>query len=282
MLRQLAQERDGVGFVVLDTDLRLLHAQRTHQDRRTDHQLLALFEHRAMIGGKVRFALHSVDNQEFGFLTGRYRQLHVRGEGRTAHADDAGRLDPVENLFGFERAFAHQIGRKIDFRHPLVAFALDRNHHLTHPLPVGLQVDGRHRARNRSVDVGRHETRGFGDQLPREHLVAFGDLRHGRRADMLCQRNPHFVGQREALDGHGPRQFVIRRMNTADGKCLHITLSCLIIHSSGTRRPQISPARVSRRRPERPSVRAAAAPCPPPVGHSLTHLRHSLHFNGSM
>ena len=149
-----------------------------------------------MIGGKVRFALHSVDNQKFGFLTGRYRQLHVRGEGRTAHADDAGRLDPVENLFGFERAFAHQIGRKIDFRHPLVAFALDRNHHLTHPLPVGLQVDGRYRARNRSVDVGRHETRGFGDQLPREHLVAFGDLRHGRRADMLSQRNPHFVGQR--------------------------------------------------------------------------------------
>lgn len=29
---------------------------------------------------------------------------------------------------------------------------------------------------------------------PASTLVAFGDLRYGRRADMLCQRNPHFVG----------------------------------------------------------------------------------------
>ena len=122
---------DGVGLVVLDTDIGFLYADGFHQDGDADEQFLSVFEHRAVVRRKVGLALHAVDDERFGLLSGRYRQLHVRGERRTAHADDAGILDLGDDLGSRERALLDQRFGTVNAFGPLVAFALDRNHHLT-------------------------------------------------------------------------------------------------------------------------------------------------------
>ena len=149
--------RYGVGFVVFDADVSLLHGDRLHQDRHAHEQFLAVFEHRTVVGGQVRLALHAVDNQGFGLSSGRNREFHMRGERRTAHADDTGVLDPGDDLRGRKRALADKRLRTVDAFGPLVALAFDRNHHLAQPLTVGNGVDSRHRSRNRGVDIGRHK-----------------------------------------------------------------------------------------------------------------------------
>ena len=221
-LGQTAQVRNGVGFVVLDPDIGFLHGDGLHQDRHAHEQLLTVLQHRTVVGRKVRLALYTVDNQRFGLFTGRNREFHVRGERRAAHADDAGVLDPGDDLLCRERALPDDRLRAVDPLGPVVALALDRNHHLAQPLPVGHHVHGRYRPRNRGVNVGRHKAARLGDELPRHDLVALGDLGHGGGADVLCERDRHHVGQRKHLDRFGAAQFIFRRMDSAYWKCLHI------------------------------------------------------------
>ena len=221
-LGQTAQVRNGVGFVVLDPDIGFLHGDGLHQDRHAHEQLLTVLQHRTVVGRKVRLALYTVDNQRFGLFPGRNREFHVRGERRAAHADDAGVLDPGDDLLCRERTLADDRLRAVDSLGPVVALALDRNHHLAQPLPVGHHVHGRYRPRNRGVNVGRHKAARLGDELPRHDLVALGDLGHGGGADVLCERDRHHVGQRKHLDRFGAAQFIFRRMDSAYWKCLHI------------------------------------------------------------
>ena len=103
-----------------------------------------------------------------GLLPGRNREFHVRGERRSAHADDAGVLDLGDDLLRREGADLHQRLRAVDALGPVVALALDRDHHLAQALAVGNHIHGRDRSRNRGVNVRRHEAAGFGDELPRQ------------------------------------------------------------------------------------------------------------------
>ena len=214
--------RDGVGFVVLDADIGFLHAHGLHQDRHADHQLLAVLQHRAMVRSEIGFALHAVDDDALGLLTGRHRELHVRRERRSAHADDTGILDLGDDLLRREGADLHQRLRAVDALGPLVALALDRDHHLAQALAVGNHIHGRDRSRHRGVNVRRHEAAGFGDELSRQHLVALGDLGHGGSPDVLREGNRHHLGQRQNLDRFGAAQLIFRRMDSAHWKCLHI------------------------------------------------------------
>ena len=151
----------------------------------------------------------------------------MRGEGGAAHADDAGLLDAGDDLLRREAALLDERFGAVDTLGPVVALTLDGDHHLAQALTVGHQVDGRHRTRNRGVDVCRHEAAGFGDELPREDLVALGDLGNGRSSDVLREGNRHHLGQRKHLDGLGAAQFVCRRMDSAYWKCLHISANVI-------------------------------------------------------
>ena len=213
--------RDRVGFVVLDADIGFPDAHGLHQNRDADDQFLAVLQHRAVVRRKIGFALHAVDDDALGLLSGRNREFHVRGERRSAHADDAGVLDLGDDLLRREGADLHQRLRTVDALGPVVALALDGDHHLAQALAVDDHIDSRHRTRNRGVDVRRHETAGFGDELAREHPIAFGDLGHRRGADVLCEGNRHHIGQRQHLDRFGAAQLIFRRMDSAHWKCSH-------------------------------------------------------------
>ena len=246
-----------------------------------------------MVGRQVRFALDTINNQVLDLFPGRHRQFDLRGERRTAHTDDTRLLDPGKNLRSRKRTFAHELLRSVDPFGPFIPLATDRNHHLADSLPVGQHIHPRHGARHGRMDIGRHETGGFGDQLSHLHLVALGHLRNRRRTDMLRQRNIHHIGQRQYLDGLRPTQLVIRRMYSASRKCLHSV--CFRFYRSDqdsvfsvffSSEAGFSPAADvcfdagaalgSLGSGSIPTRRMA------PVGHSFTHLRQSLHFQESM
>ena len=189
------------------------------QQGRSHDDLLAFFEHRALIGSQVRFALAAVDDQHLAGLPGRRAQFHVRGKGRSAEADDTAQADLFKDCLSIRRDVRHQVGGKVDALHPLVP--LDGDLHAGSRLSgeVLADTDRLDGTGNGGMDECGNESAGFGDHLAGLHFVAGGDDRLGRCADMLREGNVYGGRKRNRLDCSVPGEFRVVRMDAADGKC---------------------------------------------------------------
>ena len=108
-----------------------------------------MLDHQTVVGGQVRLALGSVDNQEFGLLSRRGRQLdmgregsNMGREGSTAQTHYAAIGDSLYNLGMTEGYLTHNIGCAVDALLPLVS--LHVYHHVHHGVAgqVGVWLDG--------------------------------------------------------------------------------------------------------------------------------------------
>ena len=123
----LAHQGDGVGLVVLDTDISLGHVDGTHEERYAHEDLFGLLEHELMVGSEVGLTLYGIDDDALGLGTGRRSQLHVCGEAGATHTYDTGILDLGYDLGRLEGALGHEFFAAVDALFPLVADDVDED-----------------------------------------------------------------------------------------------------------------------------------------------------------
>ena len=79
---------DRVGLVVLYAYVSLVDSKSQGQNVGSDEHFGSPLQHDAMVRRQERFAFHSVDDQKFGFFPYGDRELDMRGESGSPHADD--------------------------------------------------------------------------------------------------------------------------------------------------------------------------------------------------
>ena len=209
---------DGLGLVVLDANHRLVHMQHLLQDGGTHHHLLALFQEGTEVGGKVRLALATVDDEHFAGLARRRGQFYMRREGGTAQAHDTGQADFLQHGLVVVIKGGHQGVGRIDALHPLVPLDGNLNANLRIAGQVFARPDGLHRTRHGRMDERRYEPAGFGHRLSHLHLVA--DRHEGlrRRTDVLGHADIHGRRKRQRFNRTAAGNLRILRMHTANRK----------------------------------------------------------------
>jgi hypothetical protein len=90
--------RDRIGLVALDADHRPLHPQDVHHDAQAQVHPLGVFDHGAVIGGEVGFALATIQHHRVQRLILGGRELDVCWKGGAAQAHDPGMLDGLDDL----------------------------------------------------------------------------------------------------------------------------------------------------------------------------------------
>ena len=148
-----------------------------------------------MVGSQIRFAFHTVDNQEVSLLAVGNRQFDVSGERCAAHTHNASVFNLADDVFGVVFDFGHKRVRAVDGLEPFVAFNVDIDGGFLESSHVNGQIHLRHRSRNRRVDVGRNKAVGLANQLAHFHLVALLNNGVGGRANVLRQRYHGRFGQ---------------------------------------------------------------------------------------
>ncbi len=221
---QFLEQRDSVFFVCLYADNGAFNLQGTHQQRDANENFVAVFHHQLMVASEVRFALHCVHYQHFGFVARRWHQLDMRWEASAAQAHNASIFYLVDDLLRLEFANAIDVVGAIDIFRPTVAIAfsidVDCRHGLSPRIDGG--IDFRHHARNWRMHIGRHKTAALRNELSHFHAIAFGNDGLRWCANMLTERHDGLFWQRHALNGNASRNFVIVWVNTTHSKCLHI------------------------------------------------------------
>ena len=188
---ELLHQLDGVGLVALNADHGAANIDGLHEDLHPDDDFFALGEHQRVVRREVRLALHGVHDQYLGLAARGRRQLDLRGEGGTAHTDDASGGDLAYDLFGRQCAVADERLTAVDRLLPLVALHIDIDGRLRQPCGVEHRVDLGYRARHGRVYVGRNEPCGLADQRPDFHFIALGHHRLSWCTDVLPERYDH-------------------------------------------------------------------------------------------
>ena len=101
-VRQLGHVLDGIFLVVLDADDSTVHTKGTFENLDTDDDLFAMLHHELVVTGEVRFALYAVDDEHFGFLTRRGKELDVCRETSATETYDTCSRDLVDDGFGLK------------------------------------------------------------------------------------------------------------------------------------------------------------------------------------
>ena len=102
---------DAVLLVVLHADDHLVHAEHLGKIHAAADDLLGALQHGAVVAGDVGLALGAVDDDGV-HLADAAGDLHVSGEGRAAHTDDAGVLDDLHHFLNRQRV---GVGGSLDF-----------------------------------------------------------------------------------------------------------------------------------------------------------------------
>ena len=105
---------DGVRLVALHADDGARHAEGVHHDAHAEVHALRVLHHAAVVGGEVRLALGTVDDDGVDRGARRRLELHVRRECRAAEPDDA-------DLLALELMELHGRGR---YRPALMTFTV--------------------------------------------------------------------------------------------------------------------------------------------------------------
>ena len=256
--RKLPKRPDGFRLVVLYADHYSFRPESTGQNPDTRQQLLAAFEHHPVVIRQVRFALHSIDNEELRLPTVRNGKLHLSRKGSPTHAYDSRSPHFGDYLLRRKSAFAYYPVARIDALHPFVRLRLYRHARPTQARRVEIAVDGRDRSRDRGMYVARNESGTPAYQLPRTYPFALRHHRFGGGSDVLRQRYRHRLRKGHGLDGAVPTYLTVRRMNTAYGKCFQHTRrisNSLIFHAVPALSPPRPAARTTGRRQPPLSVR---------------------------
>jgi len=174
---------DRVRLVRLDADVSLFNAEDSHQDFESVYDLLRPFEHQAMVGSEIGFALGAVEDHDVdGFFLGR-TELHVGRERGPSHADDASLQN---DLLEFLRRQQCVVGIFLESSHPLVlAVAFNDNSRKVHPERMRKIPERDHLARDRGMDRRRDKSGGFTDLFSLFHFLSDHNECFGWRSEML-------------------------------------------------------------------------------------------------
>ena len=208
-----AQHRDGLRFIVFDTNQHFPRLQNVRQDADAFHHLSGAILHQTIVGGDIRLALGGVDNQRLDVIA-TAAQLDAGREARAAQPGDAELMNTLDKRFA---ALAAVIAPAVTFN-PAV-FAVGFNDH------AQLRQRGRmsHRMRgNRYHFTGgggvhrQHTSTAKGQRLTAKNRIAFFHAQLALSANMLLERHDvtrrqRNLTQRRAV-GLG---FHLWRMNTA-------------------------------------------------------------------
>ena len=185
---------NGIRLVLLDADKDAVDFQDFRGNGCSDQRGLAPVQHETMVGGQIRLALGSVDDEGVDVLFRRRREFDVSRKRRAAHSDDS----------GVEDAFLEQlpvgvlpVRYGIESGAPFILTVGDDLHRLFrragHP-------DDFHHISDRSAGGGvqrnRNESAGFRNALSFFDRIAFFHTERRRRADALTDRDNVFFKQR--------------------------------------------------------------------------------------
>ena len=222
--RFLRQKGDSVRFVVLDADITFVHTYRLHDQIHSHQDFVRLFQQQPMVCCQVRFALHGVDDNAFGFCPFGGSQFHMAGECGTAHTDNTGRFHLVHDVFSRQLrplAQCHQIGGPIDRLDPFIPLHVYKDGRTAVAAGIDNRIYLAHFSGHRGVDGNRHEAVCLGQHHAYFHFISFGYDRFGRCADMLIKRKDSLFGQSGPADGRSGGKFVFRWMNSTYLKRFH-------------------------------------------------------------
>ena len=208
-----------------------INAEGTFEDLDTDDDLFAMLQHQLMVTGQVGFALYTVDDQHFCFLTRRRQQFDMCRETSATESYDTGSSDLVDDGFRLQRARTDEIRRTVDLRQPLVTLYIDEDS-LSGSTPcVGPITNLSDRTTNRRADVRTYESTGFSQQFAYFHFRSDFHYSLGGCTDMLHKRDDGLLGQRALRDTLVCGElFVVMRMNSAYFKCLHNSIWSFTIY----------------------------------------------------
>ena len=99
-----AHGSDGLGLVVFDANQHCVGLDQLHQDVDAADQCVGFFAHQQVVGGDVRLALRTVDDQGVNLLLRAGGEFDCRGEASAAEAADAGLANFFQQLRGFQVA----------------------------------------------------------------------------------------------------------------------------------------------------------------------------------
>ncbi len=117
-----AHRGDGLGFVVLDADQHVLRLDQVREDFDTRHQFGGFLAHQQIVGGDVRLALGTVDDQRADALCRWRGQLDCRRKACTAEAADTSLTNQLEQRRTLQRTII-EVGLELD--PAVLAIAID-------------------------------------------------------------------------------------------------------------------------------------------------------------
>ncbi len=117
-----AHRGDGFGLVVLDADQHVLRLDQVREDFDTRHQFGGFLAHQQIVGGDVRLALGTVDDQRADALCRWRGQLDCRRKACTAEAADTSLTNQLEQRRTLQRTII-EVGLELD--PAVLAIAID-------------------------------------------------------------------------------------------------------------------------------------------------------------
>ena len=174
-----------LGLVVFDGYRGLVDSKSLLDQGGPDNHLLAFLQQRTEIGGEIRLALASVDDQHLTLLPGRRAKLDMGRESGTAQSDDSAELYLLYNRLRIVRDGSDEVIGTVDVLHPFVTFDSDFHADLVVSRKVLAGADRLDGSGNGRMDESRHETTGLCNHLAGLDLVTDGDHRLGRSSNVL-------------------------------------------------------------------------------------------------
>ena len=153
----LRQELDSRHLIGLDADISSGDLCTLHQQFKTDEDLVGMLHHQTEVGGDVRLALYSIDDDTLGLGCRRRCEFDEGGETGTSHTDDTCSLDAVYNLLGSEFRMVLdglQLIGAVDGLFPFITFHINNNHGLAIACSINGGIDLEHRSADRREDRG--------------------------------------------------------------------------------------------------------------------------------
>jgi len=153
----------------------------------------AFFAHQQVVGGDVRLALRTVDDQGVNLLLRAGGEFDCRGEACAAEAADAGLTDFFQQLGGFQVAIV-RAGLQGGPLLQAVAVEHDGRRRQARNMGEGLRAYGADGAGGRCMHRHADQTVGGGEELAFENPLTHADARLGGRAQMLAERQDQACG----------------------------------------------------------------------------------------
>ena len=211
----LLHSLDGLRLIFLNCEHARAAAQHALHNGSAHDDFLGALKHNAVVAGKIRLALRSVDNQALGLASRSRVELDVGREGRSSESHNSVLLDLFENLRPVGRDFGYEGIAEIYPFGPLVSLNgnLDMGNHLA--CNVGARGDGLDGTGSRRMHEGGNEARRLGKHLAYLDLVPYCYHRGRRSSKMLGHRHIDSLRKRQSLNRAVARQLGVVRMDSS-------------------------------------------------------------------